>query len=97
MHTKGEELTKEGTQREMDGQIRNMLRGHHLQYGRAAKVSHSPVIRTFLKNDVCLMPTACLTSCLELTKSGRTVARLVLSKLSQCQELPEGFFFHVIQ
>lgn len=39
------------------------------------------------------MPTACLTSCLELTKSGRTVARLVLSKLSQCQELPEGIFF----
>lgn len=42
------------------------------------------------------MPTACLTSCLSLTESGRTVARLVLSKLSQCQELcvlPEGIFF----
>lgn len=64
--------------------------------GGAANLGHSPVIRTFVKNDVCVMPTACLTSCLSLTESGRTVARLVLSKLSQCQELcvlPEGFFF----
>lgn len=38
VHTKGEEHTKEGTRREMDGQIRNMLRGHHLQYAEVEEL-----------------------------------------------------------
>lgn len=62
--------------------LETFFRGHHRRTGGAANVGIGPVIRKFVKNDVCLMSTACLTSCLSLMQSGRTVARLVLSKLS---------------
>lgn len=50
-----------------------------LQY-EASNLGHGPAIRAFVKTDVSLMSTACLTSCLSLTERKKTVAELVLSK-----------------
>lgn len=61
--------------------------------GRAGRAGHSPAMRTLARNDVCLMPAACLTSCLvPREKVEESVARLVLSKLSQCFRC-RWFFF----
>lgn len=98
VHTRGDGLKKERTRREMNEQIRNMFRGHHLQY---AGVEEMLIWGTALW--LGHLWRMMFVWCLQLVwpavfhwQSGRTVARLVLSKLSQCQELcvlPEGIFF----
>lgn len=57
-----------------------------LQY-KASNLGLGPANRAFVKTDVSLMPTACLTSCLSLTESKKIVVELVLSKLTQWRVL----------
>lgn len=57
-------------------------------------MGHSPAMRTLARNDVCLMPAACLTSCpVPREKVEESVARLVLSKLSLFPLQAFFFFF----
>lgn len=53
MHTRGDGFTKERMSSEMNEQIRNLFRSHHLQYAGVEQESlaRDSVIRTFVKND----------------------------------------------